>query len=212
MNFIIARKIEMSQEFGADGVVSPVTVLEAGPIVVTQVKNDESDGYSAVQVGFGSRKVKNISKPVQGHLKDLGPFKILKEFRVENDGGDYKVGQEIKVDIFAPGDYVDATGTSIGKGFAGVVKRHGFHGSPASHGHKDQLRMPGSIGSQDPQHVFKGKRMGGHMGAEKVTTKNLEVVSIDVDNNRINVKGAVPGSNGSIVLLQTAKNKVVKDK
>ncbi len=205
MKFIVARKIEMSQEYAEDGTVAPVTVLEAGPVVVTQVKTQEKDGYTAVQVGFGTRKKKNISKSVQGHVKDLGSFELLHEFRVPEDAS-YERGQEIAVKEFEVGEKVDATGVSIGRGFAGVVKRHGFHGSPASHGHKDQLRMPGSIGAQDPQHVFKGTRMGGQMGSEKVITKNLEVMSIDEKNNRMSVKGAVPGSNGSIVYIQLAKN------
>jgi len=205
MNFIIGKKVGMSQVFGEDGTVTPVTVLDVTPNIVTQVKNIEKDGYNAVQLGFGARKAKNISKPVLGHLKDLGPFAVLKEFRTE-EGAAFERGQEIKVDTFETGEMIDVSGVSIGRGFAGVVKRHGFAGSPATHGHKDQHRMPGSIGAQEPQHVFKGTRMGGHMGAENCTTKNLQVVKIDVEHNQLLVKGAVPGSNGGIVVVVTAKN------
>jgi large subunit ribosomal protein L3 len=206
MKFLIAKKVGMSQEYAEDGTVTPVTILEAGPVVVTQVKTAERDGYSAVQVGFGSRKAKNVSKSVQGHTKDLGTFSVLKEFRTEGADAAYERGQKLTVDTFAPGDTVDVTGTSIGRGFAGVVKRHGFHGSPKTHGHKDQLRMPGSVGAQEPQRVFKGTRMGGQMGNAQATTKNLTVVSVDVANNRLSVKGAVPGATGGIVTIVTAKN------
>lgn len=205
MKFIIAKKIEMTQEFAPDGTVTPVTVLEAGPITVTQVKNMDTEGYAAVQVGFGTRKAKRVSKSVSGHLKDLGPFAVLKEFRAE---GGFTRGQVITADVFTPGDMVDVQGTSIGCGFAGVVKRHGFHGQPATHGHKDQMRMPGSIGGggRAGGRVIKGMRMGGHMGAAQVTTKNIEIVSVDATTNRIAVKGAVPGARGALVFLKTAKN------
>lgn len=195
----------MSQVYGEDGTVTPVTVLEAGPVTVTQVKSAEKDGYASVQVGFGSRKAKNVAKPVLGHLKDLGPFAVLKEFRTK-EGAEFERGQQITAETFATGDVVDATGVSIGRGFAGVVKRHGFSGSPATHGHKDQHRMPGSIGAQEPQRVFKGTRMGGQMGNKQITTKNLKVVEVDAASNRMLVKGAVPGANGSIVFIQTSKN------
>jgi len=196
----------MSQVFREDGVVVPVTVLEAGPIVVTQVKDTEVDGYQAVQVGFGTRKAKNISKPVLGHLKDLGPFSVLQEFRTEGSETGYERGQQITAEVFEAGDMVDVCGVSIGRGFAGVVKRHGFHGSPASHGHKDQLRMPGSIGAGEPQRVFKGTRMGGQMGNVGSTVKNLEIIEVDPATNRIMVKGAVPGAAGSVVRIMAAKN------
>lgn len=204
MKFIIAKKVGMTQQYAEDGTVTPVTVFQAGPVVVTQVKTNEKDGYTAVQVGFGEKKEKNLSKPVNGHLKGLKPFAVLKEFRVTD--GSYERGQEITIETFEVGEKVDVTGTSIGRGFAGVVKRHGFAGSPASHGHKDQLRMPGSIGSQDPQHVFKGTRMGGRMGGKTVTVKNSMVVSIDPKTNTLHLKGAVPGANGAIVMIKTAKN------
>ncbi|OGY87736.1 MAG: 50S ribosomal protein L3 [Candidatus Kerfeldbacteria bacterium RIFOXYA2_FULL_38_24] len=208
MKFIIAKKIEMSQEFAPDGTVTPVTVFEAGPIVVTQVKNKEKDGYQAVQVGFGNRKKKNISKPVLGHLKELGSFAVLQEFLTPD--GQYERGQTITVETFVAGDKVDVSGISGGCGFAGVVKRHSFHGHPATHGHKDQSRMPGSIGSQAPQHVFKGKRMGGRMGGKRVTVKNLEVIALDKTKNILKVKGAVPGKRNSILFIKTAKNFKIK--
>ncbi len=203
MKFIIAKKIEMSQEFGPDGNVIPVTVLEAGPVVVTQVKTVESDGYPAVQVGFGTRKEKHVSKPVKGHLKDLGLFAVLKEFRSPDS---YERGQKISADVFAAGDTVDVIGTSIGRGYAGVVKRHGFKGKRATHGTKDQLRKSGSIGSKRQGPVAPGKRMAGHMGAAQVTVKNIEVVSVDAAANRMKIRGAVPGSRGAIVFIQTARN------
>lgn len=190
----------MSQVFTPDGTVIPVTLLEAGPIVVTQVKTKEKDGYQAVQVGFGTRKAKHVSKSVQGHLKEIGLFQVLKEFRTTDA---YERGQKLTCEQFAAGDICNATGTSIGRGFAGVVKRHGFHGSPATHGHKDQLRMPGSLASKRQGPVAKGKRMGGHMGAEIVTIKNLEVVEIDANLNILKIKGAVPGAPGAIVTLQS---------
>lgn len=206
MKFIVAKTIGMSQEYMEDGTVVPVTVLQAGPVTVTQVKTDETDGYTAVQVGFGTRKEKNISKPVRGHLKENGTFQVLKEFRTEGSDATYEVGQQVTVEQFEAGEKVDVTGTSIGRGFAGVVKRHGFGGSPASHGHKDQLRMPGSIGAGEPQKVFKGMRMGGQMGNKQATVKNLEVVAIDAANNVLKVKGAVPGANGAIVFIRSARN------
>lgn len=206
MKFLIAKKVEMTQEYMEDGRVIPVTVLEAGPVVVTQVKSTDTDGYAAVQVGFGTRKAKNVSKSVQGHTKDLGTFKVLKEFRTEKSDATYERGQIIAADIFESGDMVDVSGVSIGRGFAGVVKRHGFKGGKASHGHKDQLRMPGSIGAGEPQKVFKGMKMGGQMGNIGSTSKNLQVVSVDAEKNRITVKGSVPGAAGAIVYISTAKN------
>lgn len=203
MKFIIAKKIEMSQEFAPDGNVIPVTVLEAGPVVVTQVKTADTDGYQAVQVGFGTRKEKHVSKPVQGHLKGLGLFAVLKEFRADDT---YERGQQLTVDSFAPGDKVDVTGISIGHGNAGVVKRYGFRGKHATHGTKDQLRKGGSIGSKRQGPVAPGKRMAGHMGAAQVTVKNIVVVSVDSKKNRMTIRGAVPGAPGAIVTIQTARN------
>ncbi|NIP32770.1 50S ribosomal protein L3 [Candidatus Saccharibacteria bacterium] len=196
MKFIIGTKIEMGQVWNEAGERVPVTWIKADPCKVTQVKTDEKDGYSAVQIGCGEKK--RLIKPLAGHLKDLPKFRYLKEFRV-SDPENFERGKEIKVTIFEPGDKVAVAGTSKGRGFAGVVKRHGFHGSPASHGHKDQLRMPGSIGATDPAHVFKGTKMGGQMGAERVMVKNLEIVQVDEKENRLAIKGAVPGARNSLV-------------
>jgi large subunit ribosomal protein L3 len=199
MKFIIAKKIEMSQRFKDDGTVVPVTLLQAGPCVITQVRTKEKDGYDAVQVGFGEDERPN--KPAAGHAKAAGKaFKLLKEFRLEK-AGDMKVGDTIEASLFVPGDFVEAQGESKGKGFQGVVKRHHFRGGPASHGHKDNLRMPGSIGSGGMQRVFKGLRMGGHMGTDIVTVKNLEVVEVDAKKGVIAVKGAVPGAGGAVILV-----------
>lgn len=206
MKFIVARKKGMSQLFAEDGTVTPVTILEAGPVTVTQVKTEETDGYKAVQVGFGTRKEKNVSKAVRGHLKGNGPFAVLKEYRTDELPEGVEPGATFTAEVFEIGDKVDVTGTSKGRGFAGVVKRHGFKGGQATHGNKDQQRMPGSIGAQDPQHVFKGTRMGGHMGDEQVTTKNLKVMEVDATNNIIKVKGAVPGANGGFIVVQAARN------
>ncbi len=204
MKFMIATKIGMTQEFTDDGTVVPVTVLQAGPVTVTQVKTADTDGYCSVQVGFGSRKASRVSKPVLGHLKDAGPFQVLKEFRLSaEEAADYTTGQVIATDVFTAGQKVKATGTSKGSGFAGVVKRHGFAGSPATHGHKDQHRMPGSVGSQDPQRVFPGMRMGGRMGGGQSSVRNLLVVSADAATNQLKVRGAVPGSIGGLVFIET---------
>lgn len=203
---MITKKIGMSQVYADDGTVTPVTILQAAPVTVVQVKTKERDGYSAVQVGYGTAKEKNVSKSVQGHVKDLGLFASLQEFRVENEDHSYEKGQKIAVDVFEVGDMVDVSGTTIGRGFAGVVKRHGFAGSPATHGHKDQHRMPGSIGAQEPQRVFKGTRMGGQMGNVRKTVKNLKVIAIDLEKQQIFVKGAVPGSMGGMIRISTAKN------
>jgi len=186
--------------------IVPVTIIEAGPCYVTQIKNKEKDKYEAVQIGFGEAK-KN-KKPKLGHLEKVKSknekvkinLRWLKEFRVADDK--YELGQEIKADIFKIGDIVKISGISKGKGFAGVVKRHGFRGAPASHGTKHNLRAPGSIGSSFPEHVLKGKKMAGRMGGERVSVKNLEIADIDIENNLIAVKGAVPGKNGSLVEIR----------
>ncbi len=208
MKFILGKKIEMSQLFDQDGDVVPVTIVECGPCKVTQIKTEDKDGYSAVQIGFGKKK--KLSKPLKGHLKGLGDFRWIREFRIKNKENkdilnNLKRGDKITVDIFEEGDKVKVTGISKGKGFQGVVKRHSFHGSPASHGHKDQLRMPGSIGATEPARVFKGKKMPGHMGSERVTIKNLEIVKIDKDKNLLYLRGAVPGTRGSLVMIQGEK-------
>lgn len=197
----------MSQIWNDQGKVVPVTIVEAEPCVVTQVKSADKDGYEALQFGFSARGVlasgggtsRKLSKPMQGHLKDLPQLRGFKEFR----GNDLQLkrGDTIDVSVFNPGDKVKVTGTSKGKGFQGVVKRHGFHGSPATHGHKDQLRMPGSIGSGGVQKVFKGTRMGGRMGGDKVTVYPLEIVAVDKEKNQIIIKGAIPGARGSVVTI-----------
>lgn len=200
MKFILAKKLEMSQVFRPDGTVVPVTLLQAGPCVVTQVKDMNTDGYKAVQVGF--MPAKKVSKPIEGHLKDLAKLRELREFRMEEDIS-LKRGDTIEASSFAPGDVVNVTGTSKGKGFQGVVKRHHFHGAPASHGHKDQQRMPGSSGAGGVQHVFKGVRKPGRMGGDTVTVKNLEVVEVR-DGGVLAVKGAVPGPRNAVLEIRTA--------
>lgn len=200
MKFILAKKLEMSQVFRPDGTVVPVTLVQAGPCVVTQVKETQKDGYASVQVGFLSAK--RASKPVEGHVKEL-PFrpKVMREFRVD-DVSAFKRGDTIDASVFAVGDTIDVTGESKGKGFQGVVKRHGFHGHPTTHGHKDQTRMPGSIGAGGVQHVMKGRRMAGRMGGETVTVKNLKVIELR-DNGVIALKGAVPGPRNAIIEIRS---------
>lgn len=198
MKFIIGKKLEMSQRYRPNGEVVPVTMVKVEPCTVTQVKTSEKDGYVAVQLGTGTKK--RLPKAQAGHLGKNGALGTLREFRVQDAEG-ITVGMKCDETAFEAGDIVKVTGTSKGKGFQGVVKRHGFHGSPASHGHKDQLRMPGSIGSTGPQRVFKGTRMAGHMGSERVTVKNLEVVAIEAEDHKLAIKGAVPGARGSLVLV-----------
>ena len=189
----------MTQIFKEDKVI-PVTLIESGPNFVTQVKTKDRDNYSAIQVGFGAKKEKNIKKPQRGHLKNLDNLRWLREFRVEDSK--LNNGDKIDVSVFAPGDKVNVVAISKGKGFQGVVKRHGFHGGPKSHGQKDRHRAPGSIGSSFPEHVFKGKRMAGRMGGDRVTVKNLQIVEIDGENNLIALKGAVPGRRGTLVMIE----------
>jgi large subunit ribosomal protein L3 len=199
MKFILGTKEKMTEYFTEEGVVVPVTVISTSPMVVVQVKTQTTDGYDAVQVGFGTRKAKNISKAVKGHTKDLGSFKVLKEFR-SDEIGKYKVGDIINPsDMLAPGDKVQVSGTSKGKGFQGVVKRHGFAGGPRTHGQKHSEREPGSIGGGLRTHVPKGMRMAGRMGSDRITQKNLKVVMLDNENNLILLKGAIPGVTGSLV-------------
>jgi large subunit ribosomal protein L3 len=199
MKFILAKKIEMSQVFRPDGTVVPVTLLQAGPCVVTQVKDEPTDGYASVQIGF--LQAKNLAKPQEGHLKDLPKLRVLREFRVD-DTPSVKRGDTIDAAAFAVGDVVHVTGTSKGKGFQGVVKRHHFHGHPKTHGHKDQERMPGSSGAGGLQHVLKGTKKPGRMGGDTVTVKNLEV--IEVRDGILAVKGAVPGARNAVLELRTA--------
>lgn len=203
MKVIIGTKIGMTQIIGEDGVVTPVTILQAGPATVTQVKTVETDGYNAVQLGYGQGK--NLSKSVSGHVKKAGEKvspKVLKEFRVEELPEEIKSGDTLTVESFELGDKVTVTGTSKGKGFAGTVKRWNFNESRNTHGFKGNIRRVGSIGSMYPQKVFKGKRMPGRMGHDQVTVKNLVVAYIDKDNNLLGVKGAVPGPNKGIVTVE----------
>lgn len=201
MKCILAKKIEMSQVYRPDGTVIPVTLVQAGPCVVTQVKNQEKDGYVAIQLGF--LNAKRLNKPMEGHLKELPKLRIIREFRLSTTG-ELKKGDVLEAAIFEPGEVIEVTGRSKGKGFQGVVKRHGFHGHPASHGHKDQLRMPGSIGAGGVQKVFKGMRMAGRMGDENVTVKNLDVVEVR-DGGILAIKGAIPGARNGIIAIQTVK-------
>jgi len=197
MKFILGKKIEMTQKYKEDGQVVPVTVVSAGPCFITQVKSLEKDGYKSVQVGY--QEAKRVNKPKAGHLKDGIKARYLREFRVEEDLPEIKRGQKITVMIFAKGDKVKVTGNSKGKGFQGVVKRHGFHGHNTTHGTKDQVRHPGSIGAGGVQHVVKGKKMAGRMGGDKVTLKNLEIIDIDPAKNLLYIKGAIPGSRNGLV-------------
>lgn len=198
MKFILGKKVSMGQVWGKDGNVVPVTYVEAGPCEVVQVKTKEKEGYGAVQIGFGVKK--HPSKPLLGHTKDLPAFEVMREFASEGDKV-WTRGEKIAVTTFAPGDMVDVIGTSKGKGFQGVVKRHHFAGHPKTHGHKDQERMPGSIGAGGVQRVFKGRRMAGRMGGERVTIKNLEVVAVDAEKNLIALKGAVPGARHTLLMI-----------
>ena len=204
MKGILGRKIGMTQIFTEAGEVVPVTVVEAGPVVVTQVKTIENDGYNAVQVGFVDAKEKSLNKPQKGHLAAANVLKKhLKEFRVEAVDA-YTVGQEIKADVFAAGEMIDVTGISKGKGFQGPIKRHGQSRGPESHGSRYH-RRPGSMGACSyPGRVFKNKKLAGHMGSVKVTVQNLEVVRVDADKNFILGKGAITGAKGSVVTLKEA--------
>ena len=198
---ILATKVGMTQIFNEDGVLTPVTVLQAGPCVVTQIKTMDNDGYEAVQVGFGEKREALVNKPMKGHFEKAGVSckRFVREFKLE---GDYELGQEIKADIFAAGDKIDATAISKGKGFQGAIKRHGQSRGPMAHGSKYH-RHAGSNGAcSDPSKVFKGKRMPGHMGHVKVTVQNLEVVRVDAENNLLLVKGAVPGPKKSLVTIK----------
>ena len=210
---IIGKKVGMTQIFDESGKVIPVTVVEAGPCVVTQKKTVETDGYTSVQLGFGDIAEKKLSKPEAGHLKKAGvaPKKYLKEFKLEN-AADMNVGDEIKADIFAAGDKVDVTGISKGHGYQGVIKRWNGHRLRESHGTGPVARHAGSMGAiSDPSRVFKGKKLPGHMGAEKVTVQNLKVVKVDAENNLIAIKGAIPGPKGGVVCIKnTVKNFKVK--
>jgi large subunit ribosomal protein L3 len=200
---ILATKVGMTQIFNEDGVLTPVTVLQAGPCAVTQVKTVENDGYSAVQVGFADKAERLVNKPQKGHFDKagVGAKRYVREFRFEN-AEEYELGQEIKADIFAEGDKVDATATSKGHGYAGAIKRHGFSRGPVTHGSKHHRHTGSSGCATDPGKVFKGKKMAGHYGCKRTTIQNLEIVRIDADNNIILVKGSVPGPKKSLVMLK----------
>lgn len=215
MKFILGKKLGMSQIYDEKGDVIPVTVVEAEPNTVIQVRTKDKDKYEAVQVGYGTRKEKNIKKSQKGHFKNLGNFAVLKEFRVDSKGKTSRgqkqetidslqlaVGQKIDVSVFVPGDLVKVSGMTKGKGFQGVVKRHGFHGMPASHGHHSVMRHAGSIGQRFPQHTLKGMRMAGRMGHDKFTVRGLKIVTIDQENNLLAIKGAIPGNKGGIIAIQ----------
>lgn len=202
---IIGKKIGMTQIFDETGKVIPVTVIEAGPCVVAQVKTCETDGYDAIQLGYGDVKENKVNRPVKGHYAkaSLTPKKHLREFRVDEIES-YKVGDEVKADTFAVGDKIDVQGTSKGKGFQGVIKRHGQHRGPMGHGSMYH-RRPGSMGSTStPGRVFKGKKLPGHMGVQTITIQNLDVVRVDMDKNVILVKGSVPGVKGAILKIKAS--------
>jgi len=213
MKFILGKKVGMTQVFEEDGKVVPVTIVEIEPNVVVQVRTKEKDGYEAVQIGTGTKKAKNINKPQKGHLKDLGNFRYLKEVRdkeskhiaVGEATGSltFKVGDKIDASVFAIGDKVKVTGFSKGKGFQGVMKRHGFSGMPHSHGHHHVARHAGSIGQRFPQHTLKGMRMAGRMGHDQVTTRGLKIVRVDVENGLLAVKGAIPGNRGQLLVIRS---------
>lgn len=200
---IIAKKIGMTQIFAENGVLVPVTVLEAGPCVVTQKKTIENDGYNAIQVGFGELKIKHVNSPAKGHFDKAGvsPRKVLKEFRFDSID-EYEVGAEIKADVFTAGDKVDVSGVSKGKGFQGAIKRHNQHRGPMAHGSKYHRGVGSLSSATTPGKVKKGKKMPGHMGSVNVTVQNLEIVRSDAEKNLLLIKGAVPGNKGSILVIK----------
>ncbi|MEE9965723.1 MAG: 50S ribosomal protein L3 [Propionicimonas sp.] len=209
---LLGTKLGMTQVWDADNKVVPVTVIQAGPCVVTQIRTADNDGYSAVQLGFGAVKAKKVTKPAAGHFDKAGvtPRKHLVELRTA-DASTYTIGQELNADVFAAADVVDVTGVTKGKGTAGVMKRHGFAGLRASHGVHRKHRSPGSIGAcATPGHVFRGTRMAGRMGVDKVTVQNLTVHGVDLERGLILVKGSVPGPKGTLVVVRTAAKKGVK--
>lgn len=209
MKGIIGKKVGMTQIFDENGQIIPVTVIQAGPCYVTQIRTAEKDGYIAVQLGFGETKAKNLTKGQLGHLQrnNLPALRYLREFRVTELNG-LEEGQEIKADVFAKGDYVDVIGTSKGRGFAGTIKRHGFNRQPKSHGQSDRERAPGSVGMNAmPGRTLKGQRMGGRMGNDRVTIQNLMVAVVDPEKNLLAVRGSVPGPKNGIVMIRQAVKK-----
>jgi len=216
MKGILGKKVGMTQVFDENGEVIPVTVIEAGPCFVTQKKTVEKDGYTAIQLGFEEVKRKRLTQAQWGHLQKnkLPPLRYLREIRVsENELEEYEEGQKINVSIFEPGEMVDVIGTSKGRGFAGVVKRHGFRGGPKTRGQSDRHRAPGSIGqTTTPGRVYKGKRMAGRMGNQRVCVQNLEVVLVDPQRNLLAVKGSVPGARNGLLLIRQARKTSIKRK
>lgn len=205
-NGILGRKVGMSQVFDEEGKAVPVTVIEAGPCYVVQKKTPERDGYAALQLGFEEIEANRLNRPLRGHFAKNGvrPLRFLKEIRLDNDAvNNYEVGQEVKVDIFNPGDYVDVQGVTKGKGFAGGIKRHGFHRGPMKHGSKYH-RRPGSLGAKGPARVFKGRKLPGRAGGEMRTVKNLKVVKVDPEHNLLLVRGAVPGPRMGLLLIKNS--------
>ena len=203
---LLGKKIGMTQIFDENGVAIPITLIEAGPCYVTQIREVETDGYSAVQLGFEEAKPKRLTGGQLGHLKrnDIAPLRYLREFRTKD--ADLSTGDQLTVSVFETGDHVDITGTSKGRGFAGVVKRYGFAGGPKTHGQSDRQRATGSIGATSgTARVFKGKRMPGHMGNQRVTSQNLKIVLIDTERNLIGVRGAVPGPKGGLLVIKEAR-------
>lgn len=206
---MIGRKVGMTQLFLEDGSVVPATVVEAGPCMVIQKKTNEKDGYNALQLGFLPKNSKRVNNPLSGHFKKagVGPYGYLKEFRVESLEG-FEMGTEVTLNLFKPGDIVDVTGLSKGKGFTGVIKRHGFHGSPGSHGTHEYFRHGGSIGSAAyPHHTFKGMKMPGHHGNERVTVQNIKVLDVKENQNLILLQGGIPGSRHGLILIRSATKK-----
>lgn len=201
---ILGKKLGMTQLFTEEGKVVPVTVIEAGPCVVVQKKTAETDGYNAIQVGFGEIRDKLVNKPNKGHFGKGGvkPLRYVKEFRIENVD-DYQLGQEINAEVFTAGESVDVVGTSKGKGFAGGIKRHGFHRGPMAHGSKYH-RRPGSLGAKGPARVFKGRKLPGRMGGERITVQNLEVIRVDKERNLLLLKGAVPGPKQGLLIVKNS--------
>lgn len=210
MKGIIGKKVGMTQVFDEKGNSVPVTVIQAGPCFVTQIRTAEKDGYTAIQLGFGDTKPQRLTQGQLGHLRrnNLPALRYLREFRVKNGEVDVQEGQEIKANVFAKGERVNVIGTSKGRGFAGTIKRHNFNRQPTTHGASDRTRAPGSIGMNTfPGHTLKGQRMAGRMGNSRVTIENLEVVVVDAEKNLLAIRGSIPGANGGIVLITPARKR-----